>query len=100
MGLLVTPLLVRVSLPHPKPKPKPNPNQVRNVAVIGHLHHGKTTFVDMLVSQTHYFEPPKTGVQKAEATQKEDRRYTDSRVDEQQCGLSIKASPMTMLLQV
>jgi len=47
---------------------------VRNVAVIGHLHHGKTTFVDMLVSQTHYFEPPKTGVQKAEATQKEDRR--------------------------
>jgi hypothetical protein len=28
----------------------------------------------MLVSQTHYFEPPKTGVQKAEATQKEDRR--------------------------
>ena len=36
---------------------------MRNVAVIGHLHHGKTTFVDMLVSQTHYFEPPKTGVQ-------------------------------------
>ena len=88
MGLLLTPLLVRVRLLHPKlelkpkpkpkrkpkPKPKPKPKQVRNVAVIGHLHHGKTTFVDMLVSQTHYFEPPKTGVQKAEATQKEDRR--------------------------
>ena len=76
-----------------------HPNLVRNVAVIGHLHHGKTTFVDMLVEQTHYFEAPKTGVAKAEATQKEDRRYTDSRVDEQQRGLSIKASPMTMLLQ-
>jgi U5 small nuclear ribonucleoprotein component len=84
-----------------------HPNLVRNVAVIGHLHHGKTTFVDMLVGQahsnpkpnpgpdpdpnpdpnpnpnqveqTHYFEAPKTGVAKAEATQKEDRRYTDSR---------------------
>ena len=29
-----------------------HPNLVRNVAVIGHLHHGKTTFVDMLVDQT------------------------------------------------
>ena len=76
-----------------------HPNLVRNVAVIGHLHHGKTTFVDMLVDQTHYFEAPKTGVQTVTATQKEDRRYTDSRVDEQQRGLSIKASPMTMLLQ-
>merc|ERR1740117_2049147 len=73
-----------------------HPNLVRNVAVIGHLHHGKTTFVDMLVDQTHYFEARES---KAEATQKEDRRYTDSRVDEQQRGLSIKASPITMLLQ-
>ena len=74
-----------------------HPNLVRNVAVIGHLHHGKTTLVDMLVDQTHYFAD--APVRKAEATQKEDRRYTDSRVDEQQRGLSIKASPMTMLLQ-
>ena len=61
-----------------------HPNLVRNVAVIGHLHHGKTTLVDMLVEQTHYFADAK--VSKAEATQKEDRRYTDSRVDEQQRG--------------
>ena len=73
-----------------------HPNMVRNVAIIGHLHHGKTTLVDMLVDQTHYFEARES---KAEATQKEDRRYTDSRVDEQQRGLSIKASPITMLLQ-
>ena len=26
---------------------------IRNVALIGHLHHGKTTFVDCLVEQTH-----------------------------------------------
>ena len=74
-----------------------HPTMVRNVAIIGHLHHGKTTMVDMLVEQTHRFDGAAT--QKAEATQKEDRRYTDSRVDEQQRGLSIKASPMTMLLQ-
>jgi len=72
------------------------PNMVRNVAVIGHLHHGKTTLVDMLVEQTHFFDGQ---ARKAEATQREDRRYTDSRVDEQERGLSIKASPMTLLLQ-
>ena len=29
------------------------PEFVRNIAVVGHLHHGKTTFMDMLVQQTH-----------------------------------------------
>eukprot|EP00955_Chlamydomonas_euryale_P031974 335153-Chlamydomonas_euryale.AAC.2 len=28
-----------------------NPELVRNVALLGHLHHGKTTVVDMLVEQ-------------------------------------------------
>ena len=28
-----------------------NPELVRNVAIIGHLHHGKTTIMDMLVEQ-------------------------------------------------
>ena len=28
-----------------------NPELVRNVALVGHLHHGKTTVVDMLVEQ-------------------------------------------------
>ena len=26
---------------------------VRNVAVVGHLHHGKTALMDMLVFETH-----------------------------------------------
>ena len=30
-----------------------NSNLVRNVSVVGHLHHGKTTFMDMLLEQTH-----------------------------------------------
>ncbi|CAG8749869.1 11055_t:CDS:2, partial [Racocetra persica] len=29
------------------------PELIRNVAIVGHLHHGKTSFVDMLVNETH-----------------------------------------------
>ena len=29
------------------------PEMVRNVAVVGHLHHGKTALMDMLVFETH-----------------------------------------------
>ncbi|KAG2326204.1 hypothetical protein Bca52824_008932 [Brassica carinata] len=31
-----------------------NPELVRNVAPVGHLQHGKTVFMDMLVEQTHH----------------------------------------------
>lgn len=30
-----------------------NGNLIRNVALVGHLHHGKTSFVDCLMQQTH-----------------------------------------------
>lgn len=30
-----------------------NPEMVRNVAIVGHLHHGKTSLIDMLVYETH-----------------------------------------------
>lgn len=29
------------------------PDLIRNVTLCGHLHHGKTSFVDCLVAQTH-----------------------------------------------
>lgn len=31
----------------------PHTSLVRNVSIIGHLHHGKTSFVQTLVDQTH-----------------------------------------------
>ena len=34
------------------------PSLIRNVAFVGHLHHGKTLFTDMLIEQTH----PKTKI--------------------------------------
>lgn len=32
------------------------PEFIRNIALIGHIHHGKTSFMDILVEQTHNIE--------------------------------------------
>jgi U5 small nuclear ribonucleoprotein component len=29
------------------------PEMVRNVAIVGHLHHGKTALMDMFIFETH-----------------------------------------------
>lgn len=65
-----------------------HPDLIRNVALAGHLHHGKTSFLDLLVRQTHVkeWDPSK------------ELKYTDTRVDEQARGISIKSSPMTLVL--
>lgn len=72
------------------------PEQIRNIALCGHLHHGKTSFMDTLVQQTHdtsSFLEGKTGKAKDEQM-----RYTDTHLLERERGLSIKASPMSLLL--
>uniref|UniRef100_A0A7S4BS45 Tr-type G domain-containing protein n=2 Tax=Chrysotila carterae TaxID=13221 RepID=A0A7S4BS45_CHRCT len=74
------------------------PQLVRNIAVVGDLHHGKTTLVDNLVASTHTFHTAQSRVGLG-ATLMADRRYTDSRKDEQKRGLSIKATPISLLLQ-
>jgi len=76
----------------------PHTALVRNIAVIGHLHHGKTTLIDNLVNTTHTFEVAQSRVGLG-STLMAERRYTDSRSDEQKRGLSIKASPISLLLQ-
>ncbi|XP_013419342.1 116 kDa U5 small nuclear ribonucleoprotein component-like isoform X2 [Lingula anatina] len=67
-----------------------NPDLIRNVALCGHLHHGKTSFVDSLVEQTH----PEMEIEEGK-----DLRYTDILFTEQERGLSIKSLPVSLLLQ-
>ncbi|KAJ8606050.1 hypothetical protein MRB53_041248 [Persea americana] len=73
------------------------PEQVRNVVLCGHLHHGKTTFVDMLVAETHDLSAI---LQKRDdKTRDEPIRYTDTHLLERERGLSIKAAPISLPLQ-
>ena len=73
------------------------PEQIRNIAFAGHLHHGKTALMDMLVLQTHDINDKlerKTGRKRDEQL-----RYTDVHILERERGLSIKSSPMSLILQ-
>ncbi|XP_043262839.1 116 kDa U5 small nuclear ribonucleoprotein component [Colletes gigas] len=67
------------------------PHLIRNVVLLGHLHHGKTTLVDCLVRQTHPYLHS--------VTDEKPLRYTDTLFTEQQRGVSTKATPVTLLLQ-
>ncbi|KAI9740983.1 MAG: hypothetical protein M1834_002694 [Cirrosporium novae-zelandiae] len=73
------------------------PEQIRNIAFAGHLHHGKTALMDMLVMQTHNLTErleKRTGKKRDEQL-----RYTDIHFLERERGLSIKAAPMSLVLQ-
>ena len=78
-----------------------HPHLVRNVALIGHLHHGKTSILDVLVKAVHKSGDAvgKLGHEGFTADS-EQTRYTDTRGDEQKRALSIKATPVSLLLQV
>lgn len=67
---------------------------VRNVALVGHLHHGKTSLVDCLVRQTH----PDLGQLNLDSADADLMRYTDTLMTERQRGVSIKATPVTLVL--
>ncbi|KAK9616699.1 hypothetical protein V6Z98_008090 [Aspergillus fumigatus] len=73
------------------------PSQIRNIALVGHLHHGKTAFMDMLVTETHDLTER---LEKRVGKRKEEQlRYTDIHFLERERGLSIKSAPMTLVLQ-
>jgi 116 kDa U5 small nuclear ribonucleoprotein component len=67
-----------------------HPELIRNVAIVGHIHHGKTSFIDCLVEQMH-----------PDFYRYEDRdvRYTDTLFIEQQRGCSIKTQPVALIMQ-
>lgn len=64
------------------------PEMVRNVAVVGHLHHGKTSLMDMLLLETH----------KMEDDVDQQLRYTDSHMLERSRKISLKAAPLSLVL--
>lgn len=66
-----------------------NANLIRNVTICGHLSHGKTSFVDNLVEETHL------DIFKEEG---EKLHWTDTLFMEQERQLSIKATPLTLVM--
>jgi len=64
------------------------PELIRNVAVLGSLHAGKTTLTDVLVQRAHSVEWDPS----------REFRYSDTRKDEQERQLSIKCAPVSMVL--
>eukprot|EP00802_Teleaulax_amphioxeia_P003246 Tamp_03249.p1 GENE.Tamp_03249~~Tamp_03249.p1 ORF type:complete len:989 (-),score=348.22 Tamp_03249:779-3745(-) len=75
-----------------------NPALVRNIVLAGHLHHGKSSIMDMLVRVTHNFGKKLEHEFERKWAGAEDMRYTDTRIDEQKRRLSIKGIPMSLLL--
>lgn len=73
------------------------PEGIRNIAFAGHLHHGKTAFVDMLVMQTHDLQQRMD--KKIGRRRDEQLRYTDTHFLERERGLSIKAAPISLVMQ-
>lgn len=69
------------------------PQHIRNIAFVGHLNHGKTSLLDMLVNETHVL-PERDRIKLDQQL-----RYTDTHVLEEERGITIKASPISLVLQ-
>lgn len=65
-----------------------NPLLIRNIAVVGNVHHGKTLLMDMLIETTH----------KQPWDLKKEVRYTDNSISEQERGISIFSTPISLIL--
>lgn len=85
------------------------PEMIRNVAVVGHLHHGKTALMDMLVFETHKLTWDADKEVSCSlsicstlipfAFRSSQLRYTDTHVLSREREISIKSSPMSLILQ-
>jgi GTPase len=61
-------------------------HNIRSMSVIAHVDHGKTTLTDSLVSRAGIIANARAG----------DARFTDTRKDEQERGITIKATGLSM----
>ena len=62
---------------------------IRNIAIIGHLHHGKTSLMDLFVRQTH----------KLDWTKEKYHKFTDTRFDERDRKISSRITNVIDSLQ-
>lgn len=66
------------------------PTNIRNMSVIAHVDHGKSTLTDSLVSKAGIIAAAKAG----------DMRFTDTRDDEKERGITIKSTAISMYFQM
>ena len=63
-----------------------NQDNIRNMSVIAHVDHGKSTLTDSLIARAGIIAEDKAG----------DSRYMDTRKDEQQRGITIKSTGVSL----
>ncbi|KAJ2342776.1 translation elongation factor 2, partial [Coemansia sp. RSA 2671] len=63
---------------------------IRNMSVIAHVDHGKSTLTDSLVAKAGIISSAKAG----------DARFTDTRQDEQDRGITIKSTAISMYFEL
>ena len=66
------------------------PQNIRNMSVIAHVDHGKSTLTDSLVSKAGIIAHAKAG----------DMRFMDTRDDEKERGITIKSTAISMYFQI
>lgn len=66
------------------------PSAIRNICILAHVDHGKTTFSDCLLSSNGIISSKLAGTV----------RYLDSRPDEQERGITMKSSAITLFFQL
>ena len=63
-----------------------NPDNIRNMSVIAHVDHGKSTLTDSLIAKAGIIAETNAG----------DARYTDTRKDEKERGITIKSTGVSL----
>ena len=63
---------------------------VRNMSVIAHVDHGKSTLTDSLVSKAGIISSARAG----------ETRFTDTRADEQERCITIKSTAISMYFEI
>jgi elongation factor 2 len=66
------------------------PNNIRNMSVIAHVDHGKSTLTDSLIAHAGIIATAKAG----------DQRFMDTRADEQERTITIKSTSVSLYIQM